>query len=154
MKELTIRNMNGEYERINAEDIETRVYVIALDELEKSVNNQLKCGDVTTDIPLYIGAIKVASGVYQDEYDETIDEIADRIFVIEVDYDIDDEEYTELFLDFQQDDDCDLSKECYRHALQEEVEELIEANLDMEYPTIWDDDIIRTYEGLRIRVNC
>ena len=93
MKEIRVFNVNGESEIFNNVEITTNCNFTSLKALEERVMTTGKGFKGYTDI------LKHACRICKDEYTDSIDEVIDQVFIITVNYQINNKTFSNFFID-------------------------------------------------------
>lgn len=93
MSKVTVCKVNGEMEVFNNVEVKTICKFTSLKTLEERVMTTGK------DFKNYLDILKIACGICKDEYVDSIDEIIDQVFIITVNYQINDKTFSNFFID-------------------------------------------------------
>ena len=139
---------------VNEEDIDYDICYTTLKELEEVAYRQMKNNKVKSDAYLYIGALKEANIVYREVYDYCLDEIAEDIYIFQVEYNIDGKEYVELYMSlFEYKEYEEICGDDYANIVCERIADVVEKSLDLDVVKILDDNEIRELRVLDWKLN-
>ena len=139
---------------VNEEDIAYDICYTTLKDLEEVAYRQMKNNEVKSDTYLYIAALKEANIVYRDVYDYCLDEIAEDIFIFQVEYNIDGKEYVELFMSlFEYKEYEEICGDDYASIVCERIADVVEQSLGLDIVKILDDNEIWELRVLDWKLN-
>ena len=122
MSKVTVCKVNGEMEVFNNAEITTTCKFTSLKTLE---DEAIRTGKGFKD---YIDIIKSVCAICKDEYVDSIDEIIDQVYIIKVNYQINDRTFSNFFIDI----------DTYEDNREDEVLEVIQSFIGQAEITIFD----------------
>ena len=122
MSKVTVFNVNGESEVFNNVTVKTMCKFTSLKTLEDKV---IRTGK---GFKGYIDILKSVCGICKDEYVDSIDEIIDQVFIITVNYKINDRTFSNFFIDI----------DTYEDNREDEILDVIQSFVSKNAVTIFD----------------
>ena len=92
-KLVKVTNANGEFKEFENVEVEASCSYVTLKDLEN------KAMEDKEDFKLFVKALKHACKIYSEGFEDSIDEINDRIYLIIVSYLINDEVFKEYYME-------------------------------------------------------
>lgn len=91
-KLVKVTNENGEFKEFENVEVEASCSYVTLKDLES------KAMEDREDFKIFVKALKHACKIYSEGFEDSIDEISDRIYLITVSYLINDEVFKEYYM--------------------------------------------------------